>query len=422
MKEKVKALIFCLLIATACNPEPQTVIIVQNDSEIARIDEVLTIAFEDFTEVAGDIPPGKFPFFLIGSDTLTSQLVDTNLDGIPEKILVSADVPARDFIKLSIAYCPSDKYPRFKPKTNIRFAKHDNYLEEIETDTRVQSTLTEVTSKIYQMEGPAWENEKVGFRNYFDLRNGNDIFGKLVPDMVLDYVGQKNTVITDNGLTIEPNYHVRQTWGMDVLKVGTSLGAGAIGLMTGDSLYRIGDNGSGTFTRVYEGPLQSSIRFDFPNWKAAEKEWNISQTITITAGEYCFHSSVEVMNPDTGAYLVTGIVNKHSDALYSEKTDMGSTLLLTHANQAEDSSMLSMGLMIPQNCFGYYAEAPKTGGGITETYYAVLKPTDGNAVEYRFYAFWAPSDPRFEEMSFVLETMRRDAAKTEQPLLLKSEY
>lgn len=39
------------------------------------------------------------------------------------------------------------------------------------------------------MEGPAGKNDKVGFRNYYDLRNGMDIFGKITDKMVLDTIG-----------------------------------------------------------------------------------------------------------------------------------------------------------------------------------------------------------------------------------------
>ncbi|MBK7700210.1 MAG: DUF4861 family protein [Saprospiraceae bacterium] len=43
-----------------------------------------------------------------------------------------------------------------------------------------------------------------------------------------------------NSVGIHENYHEMQDWGMDILKVGNSLGAGAIGLIIGDSLFRIG--------------------------------------------------------------------------------------------------------------------------------------------------------------------------------------
>ena len=50
---------------------------------------------------------------------------------------------------------------------------------------------------------------------------------------------------------------------MDVLKVGTSLGAGAIAYMYNDSIYRVGDNGSGTYERIFEGPQRSRFNLNY---------------------------------------------------------------------------------------------------------------------------------------------------------------
>ena len=103
------------------------------------------------------------------------------------------------------------------------------------------------TGEVYQMEGPAWETDLVGFRNYLDQRNGMDIFGKLTGEMVLDSVGVAG----------RQSYHDPDDWGMDVLKVGTSLGAGSIGYMYSDSIYRVGDSGSGTYELLMEGSQRS---------------------------------------------------------------------------------------------------------------------------------------------------------------------
>ncbi len=54
---------------------------------------------------------------------------------------------------------------------------------------------------------------------------------------------------------------------MDVLKVGTSLGAGAIGYMYKDSIYRVGDNGSGTYEVIFEGSQRSRFNLTYRDWK-----------------------------------------------------------------------------------------------------------------------------------------------------------
>ena len=88
-----------------------------------------------------------------------------------------------------------------------------------------------VGNKIFPYEGVGWENEIVGYRLYLDERAVTDIFGKRTPDIVLDKVDYRS------------KYHDLADWGMDVMKVGPSMGVGGLGLYRGDSLERFGAEG-----------------------------------------------------------------------------------------------------------------------------------------------------------------------------------
>ena len=70
---------------------------------------------------------------------------------------------------------------------------------------------------LYQMEGPAWEYDKVAYRFYLDERNRTDIFGKSTPKMVLNIV-DKNDLLSGN-----ESYEYPLWWGQDIFKVGNSL-------------------------------------------------------------------------------------------------------------------------------------------------------------------------------------------------------
>ena len=59
----------------------------------------------------------------------------------------------------------------------------------------------------YKAEGPVWENDKVGFRIYFDQRNAKDIFGKTKPQIVLDTVGNAGDKFY---------HHLDSAWGMEI--------------------------------------------------------------------------------------------------------------------------------------------------------------------------------------------------------------
>lgn len=77
-------------------------------------------------------------------------------------------------------------------------------------------------SDFIRYEGPGWESDKVGYRFYLDWRNAIDIFGKKVSNMVLKNVGHDEY----------DSYHNPADWGMDILKVGESLGVGSIAMET----------------------------------------------------------------------------------------------------------------------------------------------------------------------------------------------
>ena len=85
-----------------------------------------------------------------------------------------------------------------------------------------------VGDKIFPYEGIGWENEVVGYRLYLDERSVTDIFGKKTAAVALDKVDYRN------------DYHAMADWGMDVMKVGPSMGVGGLGLYRGNSLERFG--------------------------------------------------------------------------------------------------------------------------------------------------------------------------------------
>lgn len=60
-------------------------------------------------------------------------------------------------------------------------------------------------------------------------------------------------VLAGVGLKGGPTYHELQPWGMDILRVGNSLGAGALALETPEGLYRVGPDGKGTFHKMPDG-------------------------------------------------------------------------------------------------------------------------------------------------------------------------
>lgn len=153
-----------------------------------------------------------------------------------------------------------------------------------------------IGDKIFPYEGVGWENEIVGYRLYLDERAVTDIFGKITPDLVLDTVDYRS------------KYHDLAGWGMDVMKVGPSLGVGGLGLYRGDSLERFGAEGQISIRVLQETGQDVSFKVmhrDVPLGNGGVGE--VNTTYSLKSGSPLTWVSVKSNLPK--ATLASGLVN-----------------------------------------------------------------------------------------------------------------
>jgi hypothetical protein len=412
---RTNSIIFLILlgILSSCNTQQEGIRIqVTNTMDQARNDAIILFsrqAISSWTE----IPEGKWPALKNGTgEFIPSQVDDLDGNGEWDELFALIDMDASSQQIVNLSFLSPEEYPTFKTRTNIRLgdASVPGY-PELQVASRLEGisfhNYGRVTSASFQMEGPAWENDKVGFRNYLDQRNGMDIFGKLTHEMVLDSVGIKG----------RQSYHEAADWGMDVLKVGTSLGSGAIGYLYKDSIYRVGDNGSGSYHVVIEGPLHSRFNLSFTDWMVDDQSLKVNHQVEIIAGRHFYQGLVSYSGSDQKLSLVTGIVNIKSDSLYVLNLDNNYTGLFTHDFQSEDSSRLAMALIVPSAYLKSYGAAKDQGEGITQTYYVVLDTQEDIPVPYRFYALWEKEDSRWASPREVEAFLKSEAERWTQSLI-----
>ena len=216
-------------------------------------------------------------------------------------------------------------------------------------------------------EGIGWENGLVGYRLYLDGRLVSDIFGKQASDPALANIAEYGS------------YHSLADWGMDVLKVGPSLGLGGIGIMRGDQPEQfgtvpelsatIGESGgaSGTFTITASG---------------------IDNPVGGTGG-FVANYSIGSDSPTTrvlvdtigGLPLATGIVMHEGADLLRSTDDAGRWRYIATwgDTQSENKDGLGMALF-------YRADQADYGGLANQTHYVSF---DQPTFEYAFLAAWA---------------------------------
>lgn len=393
-------------IAAACTSEPKYEIVLTNPMDRAIEDAAVVIPRTAF-EASPQLEQGLQPVLTdINGENIPVQADDLDGDGVWDELFIVTDLEGGEKMSAALAFRSPDKLPELKRRTNLRFAKKGEEYREVTTAVREQHAINTETQKVWQMEGMAWENDKVGFRNYFDQRNGMDIFGKLTTEMVLDGVGYKDA----------PSYHeYNPEWGVDVLKVGNSLGAGGIAYMHEGALYRVGDNGHGTCSVLTEGPLRSSFRLGFEGWQMGEEALDVVHDVTITAGTYYYESEVTYTGTEADVQLVSGIVNMLSEELHEVETGVAVKAFYTFDQQSEDGTKLGMGLMVSTEDFAGISEAPESGDGIVDTYCVHMKAAAGKPVKFRFYTVWEREDEEWESAAGFEKLLREEAKLMVEP-------
>ena len=329
-------------------------------------------------------------------NVLASQCDDLDGDGRWDELAFLIDLKGGESKSLSFISAEKSDAPQFTKRTNIRFGDKKPPYKEILNGVRLKTNDSPSSTRAFQMEGPAWENDVIGFRNYFDARNGMDIFGKRVSEMVLDSVG----------LPGKPTYHELAGWGMDVLKVGNSLGSGAIGLAIGDSLYRIGPSGEGRYRFICEGPVRAMFELTFTGVAITDRTYNISHVVSIYAGDNFYRNKVSVDGLKGDEKLITGIVDHE---LPLSRGEYNETLYFyTLGGQAFTHETLGLALLVDKKSFIDSFSAPSEGDGITKTYVVSLNIENNKPVEYAFLAGWELQDKNITDKDYFENLIKRN--------------
>ena len=371
-------------ILTACEEAPT--LSFENPSTEALEAKIVKIPSSSFTGGTAD----QRPILLEDGEPIPSQIIDSNNDGTWDQVLVLLDFEAGEQKDLNYGWIAAGDYPSFEKRTNVYLgysAERNNQFTAVDDHMQPADHKPQDYPLRYQSEGPVWESDVIAFRTYFDARNGKDIFGKTRPDIRAEKIGYNE------------DYHKLQDWGMDVLKVGTSLGSGALALLKNDSIYRLGVTETSHFKILEKGPLMTSFKLTYTGWDIDGQNYGLEETISIYAGKRWFESEVKLTGAATAAdTLVTGIVTLKSPTIKTMDTD-GHALVYTHGKQGENNDYLGMALFTKEGHFAGFDTAPTEGPGVTNTQLVYLKAID-NTYHFYFYSGWEGDNKDFIKQDF----------------------
>lgn len=374
--------------------------VINPSSGLTRSDELVVIKHKDIISKLG-AGPGNNELLIKDArgQVQTVQLDDLDGDGRwDEAVFLYTFAPGQKMVfKIDAATGAGVSGPVRAHVRHQRKNADNTFAAAIDRDSvpagQPNTDFTKTKLPPFLTEGPAWENDRVGFRIYFDQRNTKDIWGKTTTGMVLDSVGKDPSKI----------YHHLDTWGMDILAVGKSLGAGSLALClpragSADTLIRLGGVNMGPvkYEKIADGPVRAMFKMIYPEWKAVPgaAPLALTETISIWGGQYFYQSEVQVKNAPRGSFIVSGIVNLFSKKI--EKVNyLGCQGISTYDRQSENKDMLGMAILSPRDSYRGIGTTPNENTDVKNTYYLKMNVAAGHKAQYRYYAAWEKSDPKF---------------------------
>lgn len=369
------------LILISCGEKPKEEVLssfnisVTNTLQETRIDAYVLI---EEKELFGKYPDFNTKGFIVYNNSVEvpSQY---NSEGSDKGLsFVIPFLAANETLNLTVSYDPENEITREYPKRTQAELSHkfDGKFENRKyiggefrnvNELHVPAEHTD-HSWFIRYEGPGWESDKVGYRFYLDWRNGVDVFGKLTNDNVLQDVGQDGF----------DSYHEIGDWGMDVLKVGKSLGVGSIATFENELARRVDVTDSLYSAITNNGVIYSSILTKYYGWDIESGKTDLTSNLSIHAGsrlsKQVLTSSAPIKNYATGL-----IKDEKAEVLIGGE---GETFgyLATYGKQSLNDDNLGIVVFFRNDQKVQITEDPFS-------HVVVLKPNN-NSITYYFAAAW----------------------------------
>ncbi|SMF44779.1 Rhamnogalacturonyl hydrolase YesR [Alteromonadaceae bacterium Bs31] len=324
---------------------------------------------------------------LQGENQLPSQLIDKDANGEIDGITFSVDLSAAQTLNLEIVADAVKSQTTFKKLTQAEISTKDggNWVQHEKSENHKQyeggsfKNVSSLTPPEYytdhsnwiRYEGPGIESDKVAYRVYLDWRNGFDIFGKSVAEPVLQKVGQDGY----------ESYHHMQPWGMDILKVGQSLGAGGFGFWDGEKVHIVKDTSSRSATITNNGPLLSSFNLLYKDWNINNQTLDLDANFAMSVGSRLVHTELKVS--ESVPNIAIGVVkHKNTEAITGNQDITGDayTYLASWGKQSLAEDNLGMAVFFRMRDFNKIVNDEKS--------YTAVMEARGDYLDYYFGAAW----------------------------------
>jgi len=338
-----------------------------------------------------------------GSELVPYQIIK-NESGII-KVCFVLNMKPNEEKSFTVIYGEEIKIPIFKKRTYAELAMktgNSYYDGRFRGNNFVNVTKLKVPSihtdhdALFKYEGPGWESEKVGYRFYLDWRNAIDIFGKKKDQLAIANVGVHDTVAKDD------SYHSMQEWGMDIFRVGNSLGIGSVGMWQDGKVNMVSKTDSIYCEITQNGPIKSEVKTDYFGWKVGEKKFNLESKLSITAGSRL--SKNEIYISDDPSNIVTGLAKYPGTQFFKSDISGEWAYIGLYGNQTLVSAEDKLGIAV------FYKIKNLLELSEDDLSYIVKLKPENKKVDYYFCAAWEQEENAIKNLdefkSYLNETQR----------------
>ena len=417
---KRKILIFILLIGSSSSLFSQKnsfnqlyeeiLISVENPIDIERIDELVSIDIDRLKVEKANFNKNAYIIY-VNDKEIPSQLYN---DGTNWSIIFVSNFMPNESKEFSIKFLESGQLRRdYKSRTYAELAMKFNsdYINKKFTNEPFQNFTKVVVPQIhtdhdalFKYEGPGWESEKVGYRYYIDWRNATDIFGKKVSDLVLHKVGTEDRVAKDD------SYHKMQEWGMDIFKVGNTLGIGSIGMMNADSIYMVSKTDQIICEISFNGPILSEVNTNYMGWKVEDYKGDLNSKLSIIAGSRITNANLTISNDAKN--ITTGLAKHANTDMIGSLSKADWQYIAIYGKQTLNDDDLGIVLFFKKSDLIEQGEDKLN-------YYVKLKPNDNN-INYKFAAAWEKEFDGIKTKEDFILYINEEILKLNNPLIIRT--
>ncbi len=311
---------------------------------------------------------------------IPSQMDDLNQDGIFDELCFLTDFDKKGTKNFSVTLFSTGTPREYMPRVYVEMLLNHPKQKNQRQTNYISSLTTAGNADVYnclQHHGPAFENELVAYRIYFDKRQTVDIYGKYRKGLEL-----KQTQFYPTKEELADGF------GDDCLWVGSTLGVGTLRGWDGDKPTFLDKVKYRTERILAYGPLRTIVEVIDEGWQtsnAGKMPVDMKTRYTLYAG----HRDVKVditFNENINAYVnndymfCTGIINVKNSTEYTNNKGLRGCWGTDWPVSAKDSvghkrETVGLGISVPQKYFNKELKKNKDN-------YPILVSPNNNELHY----------------------------------------